>query len=1538
MKLFSILVIALGVWGVVSVWRNFEAINQEFVKQAEEQIQQAIGLPVKIGGISGLFWRNIGAKDIRVYGATGSHTVIAYIPLIRSEYSAWDVLRLGKKPVRIEVERLRVTLRRDAKGKLNLELAKREAEQGELQELPKIQVHVKNAELDWVDEFSATSSQKVPFKRRITIPDAEFTLSKNVLTYVVHGRDGQAQIAATGRHSLASGEGRLDLSAHDLSIADWAAYAASSDDYAISAGMLDLGANVAYIAPNTEGIHVEGKLVLREATFFHKDLAVPIEHINAGVTFDRRNVRLDRLAASVVGNAITGKGDVNITDPLKPMLDLRIEAPKVDLATLTEILPDLVSFGPSGFGGGSAHVTGSSLDPVIDVDVKIEKAVALKETIGPATAKVHFHHMRVDVPSLEVGLGGGVATGSLWAMLDDTPEMDAALTFDNVAIGPVAAPYLEKPLPLQGRASGQVTVSGPFEAIRVAGSAHIREGAFGRQSVPSADLRFLIYKGNTALPLIAFNLAEGGSITGEGGWDDGGDLTMHLDGKDLDLVLLKRGGLDVDVSGQANVTLDMAGNMMRPDTLEIDVAIDAKDGVAYGQPIDDVTGTIRIADGKVVVRDVVGHTAGALVMGEGTVAPITFERELPPPNTKFEFTIDDADLARIPPLTSAVEASLGGLTGHASIRHGRIAVVHGLFALSGDLDVNKLDAPRMGGLDIATGSFNLVGNKLTLAAIELRRGNSTLGINGSIALTKDPGLDLRLTTQGADIRALLGAVHWRRLLEGTWIGPRLRDPKAKGPSTLYAELPDREGVRVDNRLPMDLSPIYNHWLAAHREPLNGGADLILTRNPFWESINGSLDSEIRFEGTAKHPAIWLRADVTGGKAYGHAFKTASAAASFREGELVVAHAALEAEEGGTLNAKGALGGGRELTATADGIDLAWLNPWLTPQELLLGGRMGGQIIASGDPASPRLAIITHAEKGVLNEFEYDQFFAEAVLAGNTLAIKQAAIIKEGNRATVSGDFPVGVRPDVGDLNLTLDVEGDSLGIVSVLTKGLIAWKGGDGSFKAKVLGKLADPRLSGVVELRGAAIGIETLSEPITDINARILLGTGIAQIKSLTARYGGGTIGAEGYLTLKQLKFATYNLQVVAKKVGVAMKNRVYVGQADAVVNVDGKFERPRISGDVTVSNGVLSLAPESATTSAPTGNETVVGLSDLRLQVMNTVRVFQQNLMDVRIAGNMIVNGTLTSIEPKGVVTILPGGSITTFYTNNFTVTEGSVEFLGSGRAREEVDPLVEILKESGATSVGDASTVPNARVYVLASGTTTDLEGLHRTGAEQTTKGKTVKVVAEISGSLTDLRYSFRSDPPEYTPQEVEALLGKPSLVLGVFSAVSNVAGGASFQNSGTAGIVREVAPGLVNFLVSPLVKQLLDPVIGAFVSDLSLDLVQSGIVGDVAQGGALTGLNVALSAESQPVGPLTLSYRHTFKNSGVSDLDRMGLNYRLTQNLSLAGIVETNDLGSAPGGDITVPFMPGFTLSPVAPIKAGPTDRYIGSLQLQYRSRF
>jgi translocation and assembly module TamB len=551
--------------------------------------------------------------------------------------------------------------------------------------------------------------------------------------------------------------------------------------------------------------------------------------------------------------------------------------------------------------------------------------------------------------------------------------------------------------------------------------------------------------------------------------------------------------------------------------------------------------------------------------------------------------------------------------------------------------------------------------------------------------------------------------------------------------------------------------------------------------------------------------------------------------------------------------------------------------------------------AKGTLDDPHVAITGEVDRGTLNGFAYDQARAKAVYTAGRLSITESEITKDGRAAHITGSLPLPPLPGNDAISMDMDLDGESLGLVSIVTKGEVEWLGGPGSLKLALRGSISEPKLTGGLDLRGGTIGIKALEGPLTNVVASASIGTQGIVVQRATADHGGGRISASGKLTMtREFMPQDMRFQVSAKSVDLKLKNKLYQGMTGASLEVSGKPEHPVISGIIALSRGTVLLPSGEDSNAAPAGEMLPVTLKDLTVQVGSGVMVSTGTAftdratmkMDVSIEGNLIVNGMLDDPQPKGVIRVR-SGSFSTVNTDFRIVSDpvGRVEFLGAGLAGEN-DDFLDILGPSGP-GLGVKSKVPNARLDVTAQARVWDYNGEDFRALKGTAEPDYLNVTAHVTGSLSNMEIAFESTPP-LSQDRILQVLGKESLITSTFRGTPD--------GPQTGDILRREFTEFVSSGFGQLVNNQLDVWLAEtgskrFIEEFRLDLVSGVQTKEAAENLLLP--NLSFYGQTRPLGPLSLNARYTLRGNQTTtgtpadfqDYYQLGLNYRLSTIWSL-----------------------------------------------------
>ncbi len=318
--------------------------------------------------------------------------------------------------------------------------------------------------------------------------------------------------------------------------------------------------------------------------------------------------------------------------------------------------------------------------------------------------------------------------------------------------------------------------------------------------------------------------------------------------------------------------------------------------------------------------------------------------------------------------------------------------------------------------------------------------------------------------------------------------------------------------------------------------------------------------------------------------------------------------------------------------------------------------------------------------------------------GTNLTAGGAINLKNGNN-------PIGLTVAANiDLSVLQDVNRDF-------------YSSGGVSMDATVHGSFAQPLVNGQVVLKNANINYTQAPNGLSNANGVILLNGTNATVQTLTAESGGGKISVAGFVGYGG-PVLNYNLRAAANKVRVRYSGVSVTSNAS--IRLLGSSRRSLLAGTVTIqriaynsssdAGSLLSSASTPPSTpTAPSGLLTGMRL-DIRILTAPDLHVTSTYTNRLEVFADMTVRGTAVNPGIIGRLHVTNGQLV--FFGNTYTVNTGTINFYN-----------------------------PNAIQPVL------DIS------LETITQG--VDVVIGVSGTMDDLRLSYRSDPPLTFEQIVQLL---------------------------------------------------------------------------------------------------------------------------------------------------------------------------------------
>ena len=272
---------------------------------------------------------------------------------------------------------------------------------------------------------------------------------------------------------------------------------------------------------------------------------------------------------------------------------------------------------------------------------------------------------------------------------------------------------------------------------------------------------------------------------------------------------------------------------------------------------------------------------------------------------------------------------------------------------------------------------------------------------------------------------------------------------------------------------------------------------------------------------------------------------------------------------------------------------------------------------------------------------------------------------------------------------------------------------------ASARGAIQKPTLAGTMQIRGGAIGLRGFANGLTKLNGALVFDQDRATIQNLTAEAGGGKLSLAGFVTFGGTSPLAYHLESHAEETRLRYANGVSV-TTNANLRLTGTNKNSLLSGTARISHIVLNP-------NADIGN-LLTNVATGALTPANQ-RPFASGLQfDVAIesAPNLVINTTLSRNVEAAISLRLHGtpehplllGTISAnqgdirVFGGRYTINRGEVTFQNATR----IEPVLDL-----------------------------DLG----------TQARGINVDLTISGTLSHLNISYRSDPP-LQPRDIIALL--------------------------------------------------------------------------------------------------------------------------------------------------------------------------------------
>lgn len=383
-------------------------------------------------------------------------------------------------------------------------------------------------------------------------------------------------------------------------------------------------------------------------------------------------------------------------------------------------------------------------------------------------------------------------------------------------------------------------------------------------------------------------------------------------------------------------------------------------------------------------------------------------------------------------------------------------------------------------------------------------------------------------------------------------------------------------------------------------------------------------------------------------------------------------------------------------AELDSLDLGKLGAFLGGGLLtgpLPGGTLSGSMkideLPLDDPfgSTAQLALTQTSLSSDKLKIELAHDRARILVADRRVRTENLALLAStptGQRGILDAEVLI---DDRSEIDATLDLRPTNLAVVAAAIPGI---EQADGELSASVglRGPLANPKLSGFVEVENGKLALSGIQSQVSDLFVTVALDDSGLHVERGTAKWGGGSVTIMGDSPLVGDRLGRTNLEIIARNVLLPLDDEVSASfDANLTLTVPPpsakEEELPKLSGNVTLLSGSYEKPMRMTadiSTLAARGEKTEVEGYDPEKDNLN-IDVLIRSSKPLRVENELVVatlridpaglrlTGTDQQFGAVGTVEVEHGGQVF-LRRNEFEVQRGLVRFNDPTRLHPEVD----------------------------------------------------------------------------------------------------------------------------------------------------------------------------------------------------------------------------------------------------------------------------
>ena len=225
-----------------------------------------------------------------------------------------------------------------------------------------------------------------------------------------------------------------------------------------------------------------------------------------------------------------------------------------------------------------------------------------------------------------------------------------------------------------------------------------------------------------------------------------------------------------------------------------------------------------------------------------------------------------------------------------------------------------------------------------------------------------------------------------------------------------------------------------------------------------------------------------------------------------------------------------------------------------------------------DPQTTGTATIV---SGRVERVSYQKLEARFSSSGQTFEIDARLDQSPGVWLTAAGKVPLGlVNRDLPEqpIDLTIRSSTISLGLLEGLTD-VVRNVAGEVRLDVKAIGTSRDPHFDGTVDVVNAAFLVASTGSRYRNIRAQLGLARERIAVETLHVEDADGhPLDVHGSLGTHELRVGDLQIEATARRFEV-MRNELGRLAIDASLQLGGRFEAPKVTGDLTIDSGSLRV-----------------------------------------------------------------------------------------------------------------------------------------------------------------------------------------------------------------------------------------------------------------------------------------------------------------------------------------------------------------------------